>query len=153
VFDHLNWWQILVVLAPLVTVMQIIKYREVRQGETSPSKLTLEQRSWVLLSILPPGLMARLMGHLEPEELRRLLEAGAELKGYGRPVGEAVLKEYFHKLPPKDKRGESPDMLEKLVLAFDQNTSLALHLLRTGQPLPLRVEAPVARPAPLEEPS
>ena len=145
-FDHLNWWQILVVLAPLVAVMQAVKFRELRQGETSPKELTLEQKSWVLLTILPPGLTARLQAKLEPEELRRLLEAGTQLKGQGRPVGEAVLKEYFHKLPAKFKRGESPDLLEKLILAFEHDPALAMHLVRTGQPLPLRVE-PLARAA------
>lgn len=139
-FDHLNWWQILVVLAPLVAVMQLIKFREVRQGETRPGELSLEQKSWILLTILPPGLTARLQSKLEPDELRRYLDAGAQLKGHGRPVGEAVLKEYFHKLPSKFKRGESPDLLEKLILAFEHDPSLALHLVRTGQPLPLKLE-------------
>lgn len=149
-FDHLNWWQILVVLAPLVAVMQIIKYRELRQGETSPSQLTLEQKSWVLLTILPPGLMARLMARLEDDELSRLIAAGELLKGHGRPVGEAVLKEYFHKLPARAKRGESPDMLEKLVIAFEHDQALALHLIRTGQPLPLKVEPLAPTLAPVE---
>lgn len=153
-FDHLNWWQILVVLAPLVAIMQAIKYREVRQGETLPSQLTLEQKGWVLLMLLPPGLSARLIGKLEPDELSRLVEEGSRLVGQGRPVADAVLKEYFHKLPAKMKRGESPDMLEKLILAFENDSTTALQMIRTGKPL-LRVESPApAKPlASLEEPS
>jgi hypothetical protein len=139
VFDHLNWWQILVVLAPIVGVMQLIKWREQRAGETPPSQLTQEQKAWVLLMVLPPGLAASLMKRLPADELAALIEAGSHLKGSGRPAAEAVLGEFYHNLPSKFKRGESPDMLERVALAVEADPEMALQMLRTGQPL-VRVE-------------
>jgi hypothetical protein len=93
--DHLNGWQLLAVLSPIVIVMSFVRYREERAQSMVFSDMNRLQKGWVFLSLLAPGLMAAVLNLLKDEERERLLEAGGALRGSPTPVALSVLDVFF----------------------------------------------------------
>jgi hypothetical protein len=121
VFDHLEWWQVILLLAPVVVVMTSVKYFERRRGSTLYHELTPTQKTFVLLQLLPPSLAADFLRRLDVNELETYLQAGARIKGTGLLVHEQVMKEYFKDLKCKgDTEGSLQERLATAALTDDE---------------------------------
>ena len=57
--DHLDGWQLLLVLSPVVVIMMFIKWREDKAGSMDIGSMNSLQQGWVFLSLLSPGLSAK----------------------------------------------------------------------------------------------
>jgi len=95
--DQLNGWQLVLVLSPIVVIMMFIKYREEKAGSIEFKSMNSLQQGWVFLSLLSPGLGAKLLSLLENEERVRVIEAGSSLQGSAGRVALPVLDEFFRK--------------------------------------------------------
>ena len=93
--DHLNGWQLLLVLSPIVVIMMFIKYREEKAGSMDFKSMNRLQHGWVFLSLLAPGLSAKILSMLDDEERTRVIEAGGSLKGSATRAALPVLDLYF----------------------------------------------------------
>lgn len=93
--DHLNGWQLIAVLSPIVIIMSFIRHREERAQSMVFEDMNRLQKGWVFLSLLAPGLAAKLLNLMESEERDRLLEAGGALKGSPNRVALPVLDVFF----------------------------------------------------------
>ena len=134
-FDHLEWWQVLVLLSPIVLVMKLIQRQEKRPGATLFPALTPFQKTWVLLQQLPPSLSARFLLSLEVHELETYLKSGQSIQGTGLLLQEPVIKEFFKGFdaPRRDSDGGLQERLANAVLTSPQ---LALQHLKKVWPLP-----------------
>ena len=95
--DHLDGWQLLLVLSPVVVIMMFIKWREDKAGSMDIGSRNSLQQGWVFLSLLSPGLSAKILSMLDDEERTRVIEAGGSLKGSPGRVALPVLDQYFKK--------------------------------------------------------
>lgn len=93
--DHLNGWQLLLVLSPIVVIMMFIKHREDRANSIDPKSMNSLQQGWVFLGLLSPGLSAKILSMLDDEERIRVIEAGGSLKGSSSRAALPVLDVYF----------------------------------------------------------
>lgn len=93
--DHLNGWQLIGVLLPIVIVMWVVRYREDRANSIAFEKLNSLQQGWIFLSLLAPGLSASLLDKLSDDERRRLLAAGRNLQGSATRASLPVLELFF----------------------------------------------------------
>jgi preprotein translocase subunit YajC len=109
--DHLNGWQLLLVLSPIVVIMMFIKHREDKANSMDFKSMNSLQQGWVFLSLLAPGLSAKILSMLDDEERSRVIEAGGSLKGSATRVALPVLDEYFRK-GNGDKGAPSKDIQE-----------------------------------------
>jgi hypothetical protein len=104
--DRLEGWQLLLLLAPLIVIMTIIKKREEAASSMHWARLNQLQKGWVFLSLLAPGLAARVLTLLDQADRERLIGAGGALSGSPRRVAYKVLKAFFDSigdsLPGKD---------------------------------------------------
>lgn len=107
--DRLEGWQLLALLAPLMLIMTIIRKREESAGSLKLAGLNEIQKGWVFLSMLAPGLAAKVLTLLAPEERERVLHAGGELKGSPRGVAFPVLETFFRKNDLKGIPGKDVD--------------------------------------------
>lgn len=127
--DRLTGLQLLLVLAPLMLIMTIIRKREESATSLKLAALNEVQKGWILVGMLAPGLTAKVLSLLSTEERDRLLGAGQTLKGSPRFVAYPILEAFFKKtgnsLPGKDvdeicrwlnlRFEEQPDELAGLV--------------------------------------
>ena len=134
-FDHLDWWQVLLLLAPIVLVMKLVQRQEKRRGATLYPTLTPFQKTWVLLQQLPPSVSARFLLSLEVHELETYLKSGQSIKGTGLLLQEPVIKEFFKgfEAPRRDSDGGLQERLANAVLASPQ---MALQHMKKVWPLP-----------------
>jgi preprotein translocase subunit YajC len=95
--DHLNGWQLLLVLSPIVVIMMFIKHREERANSIDFKIMNSLQQGWVFLNLLAPGLSAKILSMLDDEERTRVIEAGGSLQGSATRVALPVLDVYFRK--------------------------------------------------------
>lgn len=93
--DHLNGVQLLLVLSPIVVIMMFIKHREEKAGSMDFKAMNSLQKGWVFLSLLAPGLSAKILSMLDDEERSRVIEAGGSLQGSATRVALPVLDVYF----------------------------------------------------------
>lgn len=105
--DRLEGWQLLALLAPLMLIMTVIRKREESAASLKLASLNELQKGWVFLSMLAPGLGAKLLTLLDSEERERVLQAGGALKGSPRQVAFPILETFFRKnelkgIPGKD---------------------------------------------------
>jgi formaldehyde-activating enzyme involved in methanogenesis len=88
-------------------IMTIIKKREEAATSMKMAALNELQKGWVFLTMLAPGLEAKVLTLLNAEERERVLQAGRALNGSPRQVAYPVLETFFKKsglkaLPGKD---------------------------------------------------
>jgi hypothetical protein len=93
--DHLNGWQLLAVLSPIVIIMTLIRKREEKASSMSFQSMNTLQQGWVFLSLLAPGLAAKILNLLTDEERERVLQAGGALSGSAGRVAFPVLDAFF----------------------------------------------------------
>lgn len=93
--DYLNGWQLILVLAPVVFVMWLVRFREERAASISWQTMNKLQKGWVFLTLLTPGLSAGVLNRLSEEERGRILEAGGALSGSPSRVALPVLEAFF----------------------------------------------------------
>jgi hypothetical protein len=118
VFDHLIWWQVLALLAPVVTLTYYIRYREQMRLITPYSSLSAPQKTWILLSVLPPGVDAKVQLLMDPQERAIYMQSGQSLMGAGHRLYEPVVKEFLSFYPRKEvpaTEGHAVDRLRQLV--------------------------------------
>lgn len=109
--DNLNGWQLLLVLSPVILIMWGVKYREDKANSIEFSSLNSLQQGWVFLSLLTPGLSAKLLSMLEDGERSRVIEAGSSLKGSAGRAALPVLDTYY-KRGSGEKGAPSKDIAE-----------------------------------------
>lgn len=95
--DHLTGLQLIFVLSPVVLIMVFVRKREEKASSMVFGQMNSLQKGWVFLSLLSPGLCAKVLNGLEQEERERVLSAGAELSGSERRVSLAVVDRFFEK--------------------------------------------------------
>lgn len=93
--DHLNGWQLLAVLSPIVIIMTFIRKREEKADSLDFQSMNNLQKGWVFLSLLAPGLMAKVLNLLSDEERERVLQAGGALKGSSSRITYQVLDSFY----------------------------------------------------------
>lgn len=93
--DHLNGYQLVAVLSPVIVIMALIRWREDKARSLNFSAMNRLQKGWVFLTFLSPGLAARVLSGLSVEERDRLFEAGGELNGSPSSVAYPVLDLFF----------------------------------------------------------
>jgi hypothetical protein len=93
--DQFSGWQFLALLVPLMVVMLVIRRRDEKATSISWADLDQLQKAWLFLTLLRPGLVAKLLSLLSPEERDRLISAGKQLKGSPRQAALPVLAEFF----------------------------------------------------------
>lgn len=93
--DHLNGLQLIAVLSPIVIIMTFIKKREEKADSIALEDMNSLQKGWVFLSLLAPGLAARILNMMTGEERERMLKAGEGLKGSPHRVAYPVLETFF----------------------------------------------------------
>ena len=135
-FDHLDWWQIILLLAPIMLIMTAVRRTEKRRGSTLYPALTQAQKTFVLLQLLPPSLAARFLIGLEVQELETYLQAGSKIEGTGLLVHESVMKEYYRNLESKIHDSEGP-LQERLAYAALSAPQEALRHLESIWPRPV----------------
>lgn len=128
--DRLEGWQLLLLLCPLMLIMAVIRKREESAASMRLKEINELQKGWVFLSLLAPGLAAKLLTMLKTEERDRLLEAGGNLKGSPRHVAFPVLESFFRKCDLKGIPGKDVDEICRwLNLRFeDEPEELVGHL-------------------------
>lgn len=134
-FDHMVWWQALLILLPLVAIMKIIRYREDTIGTTPYKDLSPMQKSWVLVQLMPPALSAKFLQSLNDEQRQSYFAKGQAILGGGLRLHEPVIKEYLAKsgLPLADSEANFPQ--ERLAKAVLSEPDLALAHLRNLWPI------------------
>lgn len=105
--DRLDGWQLLLVLAPLVLAMLVVKKREDAAESMDWKSMNSLQKGWVFVNLLGPGLGARVLSSLAADERKNLIDAGGLLRGSAKPVVLPVLELFFKTcgqkgLPSKD---------------------------------------------------
>lgn len=120
--DHMNGWQLIAVLLPVVFTMTFIRHREERAHSISFESMNSLQQGWVFLGLLAPGLAAKILSMLEDEERRRIIEAGGSLTGSAGRVALPVLDVFFKS--GGEKSAPSKDIQEVcrfLNLKYEEN--------------------------------
>lgn len=110
--DHLNGLQLLAVLSPIVLIMTFIRKREEKAASISFKAMNTVQQGWVFLSLLTPGLMARVLNLLDDEERKRVLKAGGSLIGTASRAALPVLDTFFRGIGKDGKGAPSKDVEE-----------------------------------------
>jgi flagellar motor switch protein FliG len=129
--DRLEGWQLLLLLAPLMLIMTIIRRREEKASSLQMSALNELQKGWVFLSLLAPGLTARVLTLLSQDERERLLEAGQTLMGSPRQVALPVLEAFFKKSGLKSVPGKDVEEICRwLNLKFEEEPQELVGLYR-----------------------
>ena len=119
--DRLEGWQLLLVLAPLVLIMTLIKKAALNQL----------QKAWVFTTLLAPGLGAKLLTLLSVEERERVLNAGGNLTGSPRKVALPVLELFFKSTDFKSPPGKDVDEICRwLNLKFEPEPEQLVALYR-----------------------
>ncbi len=113
-FDRLEWWQVIGLLAPLVAVMQFIRMRELAAVSTGFAQLSAAQRGWVLMTLLPPGTTSRLLLAMPVETRSGYIEAGSTIKGSGRNLIKPVVRFAVSRLPADLKKQAGSSLDENL---------------------------------------
>lgn len=127
--DHLNGWQLVAVLLPIILIMGVIRKREEVADSIKLEDLNKLQKGWIFLTLLSPGLGASILSLLEGEERDRLLKAGRDLSGSAHRVALPVLDLFFKSdgakgVPSKD----SEEICRYLNLRFrDEPRELLTH--------------------------
>jgi len=93
--DHINGWQLLAVLSPIVLIMTFIRKREEKALSIDFGQTNAVQQGWVFLSLLSPGLTAKVLNLLTAEERERVLQAGETLSGSATRSALPVLNVFF----------------------------------------------------------
>ncbi|MBI3928322.1 MAG: hypothetical protein HY319_22450 [Armatimonadetes bacterium] len=132
-FDRLEWWQVLLLLAPVVLVMSWIKQRELQAGMSSFHNLTPAQKAWIVIMVLPPGVAASLLSQFDEAELIGYVRAGRSVFGSGRNLVRPVLRELMSLLPQelRRKKGESSDLLELTISRAEDHPEKLVRLFRS----------------------
>lgn len=129
--DRLEGWQLILVLAPLMLIMTVIRKREESATSMKLAALNEMQKGWVFLSMLAPGLAAKLLTLLSAEERDRLLHAGGVLSGSPRKVAFPVLELFFKKSGLKGLPGKDVDEICRwLNLKFEDEPEELVGLYR-----------------------
>ena len=120
--DHLNGWQLLAVLSPIVLIMTFIRKREEKSASLDFESMNNLQKGWVFLSLLAPGLMAKVLNALDDEERDRVLQAGGALKGSSGRVAYQVLDSFYKGSGEKGAPSKDIDELCRFLnLEFEHN--------------------------------
>ena len=135
-FDHLEWWQVIVLLAPIMITMALIRRREKWQGCTPYASLNGTQKTLILLQLLPPALAARYLKDLEVHELESYLNSGLKIQGSGIVLHEPIIKEYLKGLASPLKDAEAANLHERLAKATLAVPSKALTHIEELWPRP-----------------
>jgi hypothetical protein len=93
--DHLNGWQLLAILSPVILIMTFVRKQEEKAGSISLKSMNSLQKGWVFLSLLAPGLGAKLLNLMTADERERVLKAGGVLKGSPQRVALPVMDDFF----------------------------------------------------------
>ncbi len=135
-FDRLIWWQLLLVLAPIVATMTFIRHREAQAQGLKFDQLDNAQKVWIFLTMLPPGDMARLLNEMKPDDRDELMARARELEGNRRTVLVPVAKEFLVSLgeTKKVKNSEAAEMIDYICLHFNGNMRKLMTSLRKCWP-------------------
>ncbi len=129
--DQLNGWQLLALLAPLMVIMSVIKRREESAGSIKLASLNKLQMGWVFLSLLAPGIFAKVLKQLNSEERESLLTAGGELQGSPGKVALPVLEAFFKATGVKSLPGKDVEEICRwLNLRYEDEPSELIGLYR-----------------------
>lgn len=127
-FDRLLWWQLLLVLSPIVLTMYVVRHREnVEQGVDFRS-LTNQQKSWLFMTMLPPGTMAALLASLKPEAREEMLAEAAKIRGNRRTAAVPVAREFLQSVGEtrKIKSNEPSEMMDWVSFEYDESPAKLL---------------------------
>ncbi len=129
--DRLEGWQLLLVLAPVMIIMTVIRKREESAASIKWTGLNSLQKGWVFQSMLAPGLGAKLLTLLSPEERDRLISAGSELVGSPRKVALPAMDLFFKASDQKSLPGKDADEVSRWVnLRFEGSPEELVGLYR-----------------------
>lgn len=137
-FDRPEWWQVLILIAPISLVIYGLRWRELMLANTPFKALTPTQKGYVLLHYLPPGVSARIWTVLDPAEREGYMQAGKSIRGSGKLLVAPLVKEVVQTLTKAKRKPpstESSDPLEKLALAAEFGFEDVLDLLRLHYPV------------------
>lgn len=129
--DRLEGWQLLLLLAPLMLIMTVIRKREEGAASMKLGALNDLQKGWVFLSLLAPGLGAKILTLLNAEERDRVLHAGGGLTGSPRRVALPVLEIFFKRSGLKSLPGKDVEEISRwLNLRFEDEPEELVGLYR-----------------------
>lgn len=137
-FDRLDWWQILVLLAPIALVMAWIRRREALAQGIDLGRLTRGQKGWIMLTLLPPGLAAATLCDLTDQERSGYLKSGRLIRGSRRSVATPLLREFLLLTAPgtRVKSSDPAELLDQVVARCDRDPALLMRTLREHYPAP-----------------
>ena len=136
-FDRPEWWQVLLLITPISLVIYGLRWRESMLSNTSYKSLSDTQKGYILLHYMPPGKAASFWNKLEAWERDSYMAAGSQIRGSGKLLLPALVKEVIKALTKegdKPPSTESNDPLEKLSLAAEFCEKPLWNLLRHSYP-------------------
>ena len=124
-FDRLDWFEILLLLAPVALLMTWIKRREIRQNGVDFKGLNAKQKVWLFVTLMPPGLAATLLSKMSSNERDLLLAEGKAIKGRASTASLPVLVEFLRHLGDEKrvKANEVGEVLDFLEAKFHSSSS------------------------------
>lgn len=129
--DRLEGWQLILVLAPLMLIMTVIRKREESATSIKLAALNELQKGWVFLTMLAPGLAAKVLTLLSGEERERIVHAGSNLIGSPRKIALPVLEHFFKSTELKSVPGKDIDEICRwLNLKFEDHPEELVGLYR-----------------------
>lgn len=124
-FDRLDWYEIILLLAPVALLMTWVKRREVRQNGVDFKALSSSQKIWMFVTLLPPGLSATLLSKMNPGEREQLLNEGQKIKGRAGTASLPLMAEFLRNLgeEKKVKANEVSEVLDFLEARFHASST------------------------------
>lgn len=112
-FDRLDWFEILLLLAPVALIMTWIKRREIRQNGVDFKQLNPRQKIWLFITLMPPGLAASLLSKMSSDQRDMLLSEGKAIRGRADTAALPLLVEFIRHLG-EEKRVKAKEVGEVL---------------------------------------
>ncbi len=131
-FDRLDWYEIILLLAPVAILMTWVKRREIRQNGVDFKQLNSTQKIWMFITLLPPGLSATLLSKVSSSERDHLLAEGQKIKGRATTASLPLMAEFLRDLgeEKKVKANEVNEVLDFLEAKFHSDSQALLQAVR-----------------------
>lgn len=136
-FDRLLWWQLLLLLSPIVLTMYVIRHRENVEQGVDFRTLSNVQKSWLFMTMLPPGTMASLLSSLKPEARAEMLAEASKIQGNRRTAAVPVAREFLASVGEtrKIKSSEPSEMMDWVSFEYDNKTGKLLASINNCWPV------------------
>lgn len=120
-FDRLDWWQILLLLAPIAASMSWVRRRELKQEGIDVASLSAMQKAWVFITLLPPGISATLLEKLSEGERSEVLNQGRQIQGNRKTASLPLLVEFVKFLgeEKKVKTSEPSEVVDYICARYE----------------------------------